>query len=265
MSVASPAPIRLAPPALWRIASAFVRTLHALFGAPERVAFLHTLPSKTHGLMSSWLRVGEAMMRRLILIEAAAYPKPNARPLLPRFPRKRARKAMSFEADRPQEWRVSFRCFAREPRTLQRRASNAGAACLERLRQLGALPGEAIFICREERDCLTQARSRTVRRRTARRHAARIRAQDRFWVHEDDLYPPVFRAAWPLAERYEALLRAFNDPIPHARRVAARLHATPHRLSEVLRAPPEAHARVKNFDAFRRRALKNWRPHFSSA
>ena len=31
------------------------------------------------------------------------------------------------------------------------------------------------------------------------------------------------RSAWPLAERFEALLRAYNDPMPYARRLARRL------------------------------------------
>lgn len=90
------ATFRTAPIALWRIAQAFLHTLHALFGAPERVAFLHALTARNHALMSSWLRAGEALMRRLLLIEAAAYPKPNTRPLLARAPRKRAPKLMHF-------------------------------------------------------------------------------------------------------------------------------------------------------------------------
>ena len=31
------------------------------------------------------------------------------------------------------------------------------------------------------------------------------------------------RSAWPLAERFEALLRVYNDPMPYARRLARRL------------------------------------------
>jgi hypothetical protein len=36
-------PIRNTPIALWRVAEAFLHTLHNLFGAPEDVAFRHTL------------------------------------------------------------------------------------------------------------------------------------------------------------------------------------------------------------------------------
>jgi hypothetical protein len=69
------------------------RGSHALFGAPEAVAAIHTLTGKAHAHMASWLRVGEAMLRRLLVIEAAAYPKPNTRPLL-HAPRKRVRIAI---------------------------------------------------------------------------------------------------------------------------------------------------------------------------
>lgn len=271
MSVASPAPIRLAPPTLWAIACAFLHSLHALFGDPAHVAMLHTLPAKTHRLMSSWLRCAEALMRRLILIEAAAYPKPNTRPLL-REPRKRARKLMMFEADKPQDWRVGFHCFAPAPRTPRKTPDTRAAARLERLRQLGALPGQPLRIYREAQDDPTLTRalspSKGGARRNALRHAPRskpIRAQDRFWVHENDLTPPVFRSAWPLAERFEALLRVFNDPAAYARRIAARLHALPHRLAEALRAPPDASNRVDKFDEFRECAERSWRQHFSSA
>jgi hypothetical protein len=84
-------------------------------------------------------------------------------------------------------------------------------------------------------------------------------------VHERDLKPLVFRSAWPLAERYEALLRVVADPAPYARRAAARLHATPHRLAEALRTPPDAANRVDRFDEFRECAERSWRLHFSSA
>src|SRR5262245_6850548 len=73
---------RHAPLALWRVAQAFLQTLAALFGAPEDVAARHTLTSKAHAFMAGWLRCAEALMRRLIVLEAASFPKPNTRPLL---------------------------------------------------------------------------------------------------------------------------------------------------------------------------------------
>lgn len=55
--------------------------------------------------------------------------------------------------------------------------------------------------------------------------------------------PTKFYSAWPLAERYEALLRVFNNPAPFAKRLAARLHATPHRAAELMRLPARRRAR----------------------
>lgn len=206
---------RQAPLALWRIAQAFLATLYALFGAPEDVARRHTLTGKAHGFLAGWLRCAEALMRRLILIEAAAYPRPNTRPLL-RPARKRVRKLMGFEAERPEAWRVTFHCFALRDEGLGTRDEDSSAAPL--------VPRPASLVPKTR-----------------------------------------FRSAWPLAERYEALIRVFNAPAAYARRVAQRLHAVPHRLGEVLRAPPEAAHRVDGFDALAEAVGAAWAPHFSSA
>jgi hypothetical protein len=224
MNAAAPSePIRHAPLALWRAAQAFLGVLHMLFGAPETVAAKHTLTGKAHAHMASWLRSAEAMLRRLLLIEASAYPKPNTRPLL-HTRRPRTPKLITFSPDAPEAWRVRFRCFSsdrRLPAGTQEGRQNAGA------------PRKRLS--REERWCLE---------------------------HQPQ---PKFRSAWPLAERYEALIRVFNDPAPYARRLSKRLHATPHRLSEVLRAPPEAGHRVDHFEESGECAEQSWRPHFSSA
>jgi hypothetical protein len=188
MSAASD-PITFAPPALWQIAQSFIVTFFGLFGTPERIAEMHTLTEKPYRLMLSWLRAGEALMRRLLLIEASHYAKPNVRPLL-RERRARARKPMSFYAHQPEAWRVSFRAFVSE-----RRGPRKPRAKRPRKPRLS----------REERWCAD------------------------YWPR------PTFHSAWPLAERAEALLRAFNNPEPYARRLACRLHATPHRAASLLR------------------------------
>jgi hypothetical protein len=206
------APLRYAPLALWQIARAFIETLHAMFGAPEAIATRGVLTSKPYALLRSWLRCGEAMMRRLLLIEAQAFAKPNTRPLL-RLARPRVRKAMSFEADQPETWRVSFRCFSSSP-------ARGGSV------DPGLEPGET---------------KGEVRRK-------RVSREDR-WSYEN-FAPVKFHNAWPLAERYEALLRVFNDPTPYARRISRRLHATPHRAVELRRAPPEAAHRIERFHEF---------------
>jgi hypothetical protein len=204
--------VRHAPLALWQIARAFIETLHAMFGGPEAIATRGVLTSKPYALLLSWLRCGEAMMRRLLMIEAQAFAKPNTRPLL-RPTRTRVRKAMSFEADQPETWRVSFRCFSS---SLARGGSVTA----------GLEPG------------VTKGK---VRRK-------RVSREDR-WSYEN-FTPAKFHNAWPLAKRYEALLRVFNDPAPYARRLSRRLHATPHRAVELRQAPPEAEHRIERFHEF---------------
>ena len=102
---------RIAPAALWAVAESFLHLLYNLFGPPERIAFQHTLTKAPYPLLLSWLRAGEALMRRLLIIEAAALPKPNTPPRL--WPtRTRARKVVGFDDDKPEAWRVSLRCFS---------------------------------------------------------------------------------------------------------------------------------------------------------
>lgn len=193
MSAAS-APITFAPPPLWAIARAFIVTFFALFGSPQELAEKHTLTGKDYRLTLDWLRAGETLLRRLLLIEAAHHDKPNVRPLL-RERRARARKLMSFTPDQPEAWRVSFRMFVSSRRTPRPpRAKRPGKPRLSR----------------EERVCSEN------------------------WPR------PTLHSTWPLAERVEAMLRVFNDPEPYAKRLARRLHATPHRVRALLRHPASA-------------------------
>ncbi|MEZ6023741.1 MAG: hypothetical protein R3C16_10105 [Hyphomonadaceae bacterium] len=181
---------RAAPIALWRAMGAFITLLFNLFGAPEEIAAKGVLMARPRALMLTWLRAGEAMLRRLLLIEAAACAKPDLRTRLePK--RTRARRERAFQADAPERWRVSFRCFM--PLDGQRPRPHALSA-------------------------------------TARRFAG------------EDAGAPRFPSAWPIAERFEALLRVYNDPAPRAARLARRLHAAPRRAQELWRAPPGADA-----------------------
>jgi hypothetical protein len=193
----APKPIRNAPIALWRVAEAFLHTLHNLFGAPEDVAFRHTLTLAPYRLLLSWIRVGEAMLRRLLLIEAAALPKPNTRPILWPTHKKRARRMMEFFDDKPEDWRVSFRC-----------------------------------------QCDIRVRKATHKRVTLSRS-------------QRDASPPSFHSVWPLAERYEALLRVFNDPTGYAKRLARRLYANAVKaLRALIRESREARHRIDLYDQF---------------
>ncbi|MEZ5973209.1 MAG: hypothetical protein R3C31_15460 [Hyphomonadaceae bacterium] len=227
--------------ALWRVAEAFMHILAALFGGPAHVAAQHTLTLKAHQLMASWLRCGEAMMRRLLLIEAAAFAKPNVRPLL-RAPRSRKRRFGYFYPDAPQDWRVSFRCF--QSPTLRPAQRDAGPPSVSL--SLSKADAPRPFIYRENRPPPRPARP-SKRRANRVRHKPILR-QDREWVRHQE--PLRFRSAWGLALRYEALLRAYNDPRAYARRLSRTLHAKPHRAAELLRAPPEAANRIDRFCDF---------------
>lgn len=248
MHPADTPPIRTAPLALWRIAEAFLQMLCALFGGPDKIAEKHTLTAKDHGLIASWLRCGEAMLRRLLLIEAAAYPRPNTRPLL-HVKRKRTRKLCSFWPEKPEEWRVHFDCL-NAPRRRPIRAARAPAP---------SQPSEPVFVFREGRKPPPKAlpRPRRARVRSARTPTKRLLRQDRLWVqHEPKIR---FRDAWPLALRFEAMIRVLNDPTAYARRLARRLHATPHRVREILRAPADARHRVDRFEAMGEQGRAVWR------
>ena len=193
-----------------------ISTIFALFGGPSAIAAQHTHRKSERTLLLKWLRAGEALMRHLLLIEAAHYAKPNTRPLL-RPRRTRVRRMMSFEADKPEEWRVSFRRLTplpgrsakrEEPGPIvQHAAADAWAPDRRVLTHAGPGSGRSKRLSREERWCAE------------------------YWPK------PKFYSAWPLAERAEALLRAFNNPEPCARRLAARLHATPHRAASLTRHP----------------------------
>ena len=191
------APITYAPPILWAAARVLITTIFSLFGEPSRIAAQHTHRKSERTLLLKWLRAGEAFMRHLLLIEAATFARPNTRPLrrLHKLPsRKRTRRLMTFEADKPEAWRVSFRCL------------------LERRRLAGV--GR--------------------RRRTS-------------LAGEDVGAPRRFYSAWPLAERAEALLRAFNNPEPYAKRLAMRLYATPSRAAALTQHPPDFPNMVEDF------------------
>jgi hypothetical protein len=241
------ATVRTAPLVLWRVAQALLGVLHMLFGAPETVAAQHTLTAKAHAQMASWLRTAEAMMRRLLLIEAGAYPRPNTRPLL-RAARKRTPKLKSFTPEAPTQWRVSFRCFQ------SHRAARAKA------KQDTAANTIRAFVFHDEPPA---PRPLGPHRRGQRVRHPPMRRQDRPWVQAQT--PLAVRSAWPLAERYEALLRVFNAPAAYAQRLARRLHATPHRLHETLHAPPEAYGRVDLFEDLGAQARAIWRPHLNSS
>jgi hypothetical protein len=175
-------PPRHAPIEFWRVALAFITTFFNLFGAPEEIAAGDTLTAKTHAQIVRWLRAGEAYLRRLLLIEAAALTPNIEKPVLGRRKTRRVRKLRYFTADKPEQWRVSFRCIVH----------------------------------------------RNIPNQETRRKAERKGEPVRFY------------SAWPLAERAEALLRAYNNPAPHAQRLANALYKRPHKARTLLDYPDDA-------------------------
>ncbi len=182
--------IRQTRRSLWLVAQGFINVLASIFGRSEEIAARHTILRGEWRLICQWLRAGEALMRMLLMIEAAALPKPNTRMPLLREKRTRAKRVMEFHAEEPDEWRVSFR----------------------------------FFVCP----------STSSGRRTLQRQPELVEGGK-----GDPWDAARFKSAWPLAERAEALLRVFNDPLPYAQRLARRLYTVPHRAREVLRYTPD--------------------------
>jgi hypothetical protein len=185
MTSSEPHP-RAAPIAIWRAMGLFFGVLYNLFGEPQDLARQHTLTRKAYTLCLAWLQAGEAMLRRLLLVEAAALT--PAHTPAKRQGTTRARKLIEFKLEDPASWRVSFRC------------------ALERRRLAGMR-----------------------QRRPAQAPAADIAA-----------LAPRFHAAWPLAERYEAMLRVFNAPYAYAKRLARKLRVNARAIIALLRHPEHA-------------------------
>jgi len=87
----------------------------------KRFAAQHTLSKPARDLLLTWLRAAEAILRRLIFIEAhklgESGPPPSMRPVSARSAR--TRMASVFDPSNPESWRVSFRCTAPATRRTQ--------------------------------------------------------------------------------------------------------------------------------------------------
>ncbi|WP_158766269.1 hypothetical protein [Terricaulis silvestris] len=214
---------RTAPLPLWRSAGAFITTLFNLFGAPQDLAADHTLTTKTHALILSWLRVAEAFLRHLLLIEASALDCGSCgAPALARRSFSeggssrhyaRERKRVEFFANEPETWRVSFRCFPSSPA--------CGGSVIGKANDEGGAPAQAL-------DAFAPHRTLS--------HASRDSSPARGGAK--------FHSAWPIAERFEALLRVYNNPAPYARRLARRLRALPRLIATVLHKPTDFEHRL---------------------
>lgn len=148
---ASAPPPRAAPQNLWRMVEAFLHTLFRVCGGPRELAARVTLPARQRAVLLQWIATAEALMRQMLLIEAAALgrvadtrPRTQARAIALRAPPPRS--------DDPAAWRVSFKTFAPARQSGQRqsvrgtRRSGAPltrplAARLEALRRVFLKPG----------------------------------------------------------------------------------------------------------------------------
>lgn len=108
MSFAPETHPRAAPLDLWRHFREFLCTIVNIFGGPEDLAARHTLLRTEWRLTNTWITVAEALLRRLLLIEAAALVSTPVRTSR-RTTTPRLRKLVSYYPDKPEDWRVHFR------------------------------------------------------------------------------------------------------------------------------------------------------------
>ncbi len=115
---------RRAPIALWRFAGQMIRDIHDLFGAPEHIASTGALSRALYKQMLHWIGAAEALLRRLLLVEARIIlAKGGASIAKTHRPRRRRKKRLVvWRPDEPEKWRVTFRAFDTRPQAVKRRA-----------------------------------------------------------------------------------------------------------------------------------------------
>ncbi len=224
---------RAASAPLWRAMRAFLCLVFDLFGEPSDIAAAGALSRKTRALIAPWLRAGEAFLRRLLFIEALALADDvRVQPPTKRAPRPRLRKLYEFYADKPEDWRVSFRLLP-PGRAMQRRSRSARRRV--RLPPLKLVP--QLVLPRP------QPAMRVNTLRAVACHAP---------LETSPRAPRDPANAWPVAERLEALLRAYNDPHANALRLARLLHRNEPRALSALRPEPDQVMHLFGVPAFNR-------------
>jgi hypothetical protein len=113
---------------LWDHVKYLVQWFGALFGDPIQLAQTILLTRNERDAMAQWLRMIETLLRRVLLIEAAALPKPAFQARAPHPRRQRRRRMIEHDAETPEAWRVSFHLIARAPRAALSRRTAAQAA-----------------------------------------------------------------------------------------------------------------------------------------
>jgi hypothetical protein len=195
---------------------AFVCLLFDLFGEPGDIASRGVIGPRGRALMMPWLRAGEAFLRRLLFIEALALA-PELRAGSPRARTRAPRRLMHFFAEKPEDWRVSFRVVPPARRVSRGGRNRLKTPALDLPPALCApRPQQSEFWCARGVVRSSDGQSRTIAQRAPR--------------------DP--QNAWPVAERLEALLRAYNAPQRCARRLARLLVRDEQRALRALRPEP---------------------------
>ena len=225
-------PHHAAPRPLWRAMRAFLCLLFDLFGEPGDIAARGVIGPRGRALMMPWLRAGEAFLRRLLFIEALALaPDLRAGPPKARAHARRQRRLMHFFAEKPEDWRVSFRVVPPA-----RRGSRGG----RNRRKTPALDLPPA-LCAPKPQQSEFWRARVVVRGSG--------GQPRTIAQRAPRDP---QNAWPVAERLEALLRAYNAPQRCAHRLARLLVRDEQRALRALRPEPANIAQLFGAQSFGR-------------
>ncbi|MES1158998.1 MAG: hypothetical protein ABUL42_03800 [Terricaulis silvestris] len=211
---------------LWRFLRSTLSQMRIALGGPNLIASTRLTPRSRREILD-WLAPLERLVRKLLLIEAARLP----------LPAMREKQTQTYTPARIAAYVASV--GAHEPRPLQRTRpvpqfalvippdpldrKPKTEASLARIRRLGP-PLLVRDICR---DNIAAAESAARAQRLAQRD---------------------FGSAHRLAERYEALARAIEDPAPHIARMAKKLWsyrgAAAHKARLIAEARPVRRARA---------------------
>jgi hypothetical protein len=227
-----------AVPDLWETARYFFRCLLSICGNPCALAGGGRLSRKVRRDILHWLRPVEAIVRRLLVAEAARIAQAAAQKaqdapgtgIAQKTPARRKPpqlRAPFCRVDFPDPedstgWSVRFSFFEPKTGTSTPRAS--------RFEPRIRIPGP---------DPLANVLSSVARAEGFARHQARMR--EILGLTSLPKRPEPIRGAgdpWRLAKRIEALARVLENPQPHARRLARLLNRHAARLVRTCRPPP---------------------------
>jgi hypothetical protein len=184
---------------LWKVLRYYIEHACVLIGLPTAIAQRVWIARWEYRRLAEILRPLEALLRRLIFLEAAQLPPEQPRvETKSRITNMRARCGAAFDPDRSETWAVRFNLDASSLRQAQRGEAHHHA-CLSLSKTSSAAIG-AISVAMSANAVAVVS-------------------------------------AAPLALRLEALIRGFNDPAPLARRLARRLRRVPSLVRRFI-APP---------------------------